>query len=276
MHSRDLLEQAGLVAFQNDTLIKSTEKLNDDAIAEYWITTRCLLDHWGRKLRKLSDTQSAGELKEKEPLLALGEEIVQTGVLIRIMTAICAAHDRYYNRQETESIAINLLQGYKEAEVRHRRLAATWWAPRSEKQMHIRSLRKQTEYWSDIFLSYISMTVNVDHLCFSESRVQEFSYDARMHKGRNANQAWQLLLVSLRSTFENSNSTNCDPELNQRISSAVLGIFGSDMFDGFGLLKSPQMMRTERQTIDSFGKVEQLLAEEAKVGQRIDWCKFNR
>ena len=276
MHSRNLLEQAGLIAFQSDALIRSTDNLNDDAVAEYWISTRCLLDHWGRKLRKLSDTQTINELNEKEPLLSLSEEILQTGVLIRILTGICAAHDRYHHREEAESIAANLLHGYREAEHRLRRLTTAWWAPRSDKQMHVRSLRRQTEYWSDIFLSYISMTVNVNHLCYSESRLHEFAYDARMHQGRHANQAWQLLSVSLRSTFGKNHSTNCDVDLNRRISNALFGLFDAEIFDSFGLLKSPAMLRAEHKTIESFGKIEQLLAEEAKVGQRIDWCKFKR
>lgn len=262
MHARELVEIAGLASFHSDSLIEASAELCDDAMAEYWIASRCRLDHWGRSLRSLAHSETIPLNFGKDTLLELAEEIILAGIHTRNLTAICFAHDTYHQRNETTSIARNLLEGHREAQARMLKLTQAWWARDSPKSRHLRGLIIQAEQWSDIFLAYIGQTVNVERWAYDVSRVREFAYDAPTHKNRTSNSAWQLLAISIRSNFATATQPARQSDLNCRIAGATLSLFSSNLFDSFGLMKSPWMLRAERSTDETIGMIEQMLVKE--------------
>lgn len=268
MHARELVEIAGLASFHSDSLIEASDELCDDAMAEYWIASRCRLDHWGRSLRSLAHSETFPANLGKDALLQLAEEIILSGIHTRNLTALCFAHDKYYQRNETTSIARNLLEGHREAETRMLKLTQAWWGRDSPKSRHIRSLVIQSEHWSDIFLAYIGKSVNVDRWAYDVSRVREFAYDTPEHKARKSNSAWHLLAISIRSNFANVTQPACQSELNRRIAGATLSLFSTKLFDSFGLMQSPWMLRAQRSTDETIGMIDQILAKE-EVAEKL-------
>ncbi len=262
MHARELVEIAGLASFHSDSLIKASDELCDDAMAEYWIASRCRLDHWGRSLRSLAHSETISINSGNDELLELAEEIILSGIATRNLTAICFAHDTYHQRNEVTSIARNLLDGHREAQTRLLKLTQAWWARDSPKARHLRSLIIQAEHWSDIFLAYIGQSVNVERWAYDASRVREFAYDSPKHTGRTSNSAWQLLAVSIRANFATASQPACQGDLNRRIAGATLSLFSTKLFDSFGLMQSPWMLRAERASEETLGMLDQMLAND--------------
>ena len=151
MHAQKLIEIAGWISLHGKSLIDNCPVLPDDALSEYWIASRCRIDHWGRALRSLGHSESvvSGELtSHAEPLLSLAEEVFLSEVLARVVAAVAHVHDTHHKRDEANPIGSNTLDAHKEARSRLRSLIFTWWPANSPKARHARSLAKQAERWT--------------------------------------------------------------------------------------------------------------------------------
>ncbi|TWT46543.1 hypothetical protein [Botrimarina hoheduenensis] len=246
MHARQLVEYAGLAALHAPSLIEQPAPLGDDALAEYWVASRCRMDEWGRALRLLGHSQSAAATPQAPCLAALGEEILLSEVLARIVAAITAAHDQSLHVNESAPIGSNTLEGCIEARQRWRTLAAAWWPADSPKRRLLRSLEKRAAHWSDVLLAYVARGGNVDAFALDVSRLREFAYDAHPHNAVGSEAVAELLRFSLSAAFSAATRPPVCGDLNRRICGAALGLFSDTSFDGLGLLRRPWMIRAER------------------------------
>lgn len=261
MHAQKLIETAGWISLHGKSLIDNCPVLPEDALSEYWIASRCRIDHWGRALRALGNSESIASGKSKvqtEPLIELAEEIFLSEVLTRVVAAVALVHDNRYGREEANPIGRNALDAHKEARSRLRSLIFTWWPSNSPKARHARSLAKQAERWTDVLLAYVSRSGDVDHLAYDISRLREFAYDVQMHGAASSEAAGQLLTFSLRASFASANQPPVCGSLNRRVGGAALGLYGSEAFDSFGLLQPPWMIRAERSTDDAMAMIDSL------------------
>ena len=262
MHARQLIEIAGLVGLRATPLLRGDASICQDALSEYWIASRCRLDHWGRSLRSLGHSQSAPPSDGGDVLLSLAEELILSETLTRIIAAVCHAADARDATEDAGPIGRNALDAQRESLSRLRALTFAWWAADSPKTRHVRSLAKQAEQWTDVLLAYVSFAANIDHLAHDVSRVREYAYDSQLHGAEASGAASQLLLYALRTGFASATQPPITGELNRRVAGAALALFGPGGFDGHGLSRPAWMLRAERTAEDTVAMVDRLFADE--------------
>lgn len=264
MHARELVEAAALLCLRSRTLIDQSTPLDQDALSEYWIASRCRLDHWGRLLRSLGNSHSAPASEEDGDLLArLSDEVSVSEVLSRAVAAICLAHDKQHGLDEAAPITRNALDAHRESRERLRKLRHAWWPSDSPKTGLARSLERQSARWTDVLLAYLGHAPEVEPLAFDSTRLREFAYDSHTHGQASSEGALQLLLFSLRSSFSAATSMPVCGDLNRRIAGAAIGLFGPDAFDSLGMMRPTWMLRAERTTEETIALVDHLFTDDA-------------
>lgn len=263
MHSRQLVEVAGLLSLRCGPLLKSGATLCSDTLSEYWIASRCRLDCWGRTLRLLGHSRSAPPPDEAGDLLIrLVEEITLSESLTRIVAAICSADDQRRSGEEAGPIGQNALDGHREAASRLRALVFAWWPAESPRSRHSRSLTKQTERWTDVLLAYVAASADVEQYAFDPSRLREYLYDVQTHGAESSQAASQLLAFGLRESFSTARQAPLNEDLNRRIAGSALALFGPAGFDGHGLVRPAWMLRAERTADDTVALLSRLFDDD--------------
>lgn len=263
MHARQLIEVAGLLGLRSTPLLRAETPLCSDALSEYWIASRCRLDHWGRTLRTLGHSHSAPPPSaDGDLLLRLAEELTLADSLGRVVAAVCLAHDTLRRSEEAGPVGLNAVEAHRQASSRLRALQFAWWSNGSPKSRHVRSLSKQAEHWTDALLAYVSLVADVESLAYDPSRVREFAFDSQAHGAESSQAVSQLLLHSLRMSFAAATQLPLNPELNRRVAGAAIALFGPGGFDGHGLMRPAWMLRAERTADDTATLVERLFADE--------------
>lgn len=264
MHARSLIEIGSLISLHSVSLAQSRAPLPDDALSEYWIASRCRLDAWGRALRMLGSSQSIGAATTSGPsLLALGQEIVLSEVLARVIAGVTHVCDQAIGADEAGPIGRNALVGCQDAHRRVRALAGVWWGPHSPKRRLLRSLESQAATWSDVLLAYVARSGNVDDLAIDTARLREFAYDSHTHNGASSEATAELLRFSLTAAFSSATEPPACGVLNRRVAGSVLGLLPSTLYDGVGLLRRPWMIRAERSAEEASTMIESLVTGEA-------------
>lgn len=297
MHVSELVEVAGLLAVNSEVLLQRGG-LNEEALTEYWTASRCRLDNWGRQLRDLgiptpstehpsqqasppsnSQALSFDALDKGNALPQLADEILASQIHTRVVAAVCSGYDRHQAREEACPIASNLLQAHGEAVDRLKALVHAWWPKRSTKSERIRTLTNRCERWTDLLLGYVlpycnkSTDLDIDNAiqyAFDPARAQEFAYDAQTHS-LDAEYTQRLLTTSIRAAFQPSETDagqSKNAHLNRRIAGATLGLFGAELFDDFGLLRSTWLHRLDRCSEDTLGMIDTLFGSEAEQAYR--------
>jgi hypothetical protein len=268
MHARELIELAALVTAHGPVLVRTSGRISESSIRQYWTASKSRLDRWGWTLRSLSS--EAGEPgRPSQPsawTLPRGtlEEIITGEVLARVWTAVLSAHDRFRGTDQAEPIAQSVLLGHLEA--RHRVLTLLTGGPPIdlEQAFRLNRLRRRAERWTDLLIGYLLGMEDVSRFAVEPDRAREFADDlrdrSRMKGGRYA---WPLLLTSLRAAFQTGlapQSPNGD--LNAQIAASVLASLQPELFDATGLLRSAWLMRMTNVTDDTQSMLDELLAIE--------------
>lgn len=271
MQPRELVETAGLISLRSGPLLQSGAALCSDALSEYWIASRCRLDDWGRTLRLLGHSHSAPPSDQAGDLLIrLVEEVTLAEVLTRVVAAISCANDQRHADEEAGPIGMNALAAHRETTSRLKALTFAWWPADSPRSRHARSLAKQADSWSDVLLAYVSLAANVDHLATDLSRLREYAYDCQVHGSESSQAAAQLLRYSLQTSFVAAKQLPLNGDQNRRIAGAAMALFGSQGFDGHGLMRPPWMLRAERTADDTETLVERLFDDhDGSAGTRL-------
>lgn len=263
MHAIELVDVAGVLSLGAQSLLDDCPQIAEDALTEYWTSSRCRLDTWGRQLRTYS---SPGADLDCGEFRSLAEEILLSEAHTRTLAALCVLHDaRWDAANGAGAIARNALAGHDEAVRRLRPLLSQ--SPDKE-FVHIQSRARR---WTDLLLGYLlpccsapgskSPDGHVIEFACDPQRVVDFAFDAGTHAGQSAVDVQRLLSASLRMTLRGSYAEPVCGETNQRIAGASLGLFGPEAFDAFGVLRSTWVRRLERSTDETLGMLDGLFAE---------------
>jgi len=276
MHARELIELAALVSAHGPVLVRETKTLSPTGIEQYWTTSKCRLDRWGRSLKALSEGAAEGgpdwSRAQWPHIRGVLEEILTGEVLTRVWTAVLCAYDRRQGIHQAEPIARSVLIGHMEA--RHRVLTLLVRGPgiSAEAALKLNQLRRRTERWTDMLVGYLAGAYDVGEFAIDPARAEDFAedlhYQSQLKGGRHV---WPLVLASLRAAFRQGlapSSPNAD--LNAEIAAAVLSCFQSDLFDSTGLLRSLWLTRLYNTTNDAQGLLEDLLSLEEPAADDTD------
>lgn len=287
MHARELIEVAAALALNTRLLLDESPRLCEAALAEYWTASRCRLDEWGRRLRGLANHPRVGTLEADNELEALVQEIQLSQVLTRTIAALTVAHDRRHHLSEAGAIGRNAVSGHDEAISRVRALTFAWWRASSPQAKWCRNLERRSERWTDLLLGYIlplcpaapRQLDEIDYsvvdfsghavdFTFDAARAQEFAYDANSHTaggGTDGEQrlvsSSQMLGMAIRQAFATAESEPVTGDFNRRIAGGAIGLFGPEVFDDHGTLRSTWLQRMQRTADDTCGMVEDLFQE---------------
>lgn len=260
MHARELVEIAALLAVAPRP--DSGVSLCEDALAEYWIASRCRIDHWSRSLRRLGHSQTAAPEAPCDLLERLAEEITLSSVLCRVVAAIAHGleHGHPTTGRNSASVAASALANQQEAAARLRGLVGAWWPNDGERAQRLAGQRKLSARWSDHLVAYAAPIASARRFAFDSAVVEDAAAD--IPTGAAARAATQRLLrLGVRTAFSGCRKEPLRPELNARVGGAALGLIGPGAFDGHGLLRSPWMSRVERVADDAAAMVEQLFLD---------------
>jgi hypothetical protein len=91
MHARELIELAAFVAAEGSTLRRSMRRISPEAMAQYWMVSKCRSDRWGRSLREFRQRQSlkTGDADSWSAVRGVCEEILTTEMLTAFGPASC-------------------------------------------------------------------------------------------------------------------------------------------------------------------------------------------
>ena len=267
MHVRELVEVAGVVAYNGPALVRGTQPLAATPLAQYWATSKCRLESWHRSLKLHAARVSNDTRLESDDWLDLRatlDEIFVSEILTRVWTAVLVARDRRRRGEVDEPLARSVFESHLDARHRALTLLLHSQAFGTEQAVSINRLRRRAERWSDLLVSGLFEEQVAKEFAFDAERAADFAEDlARRRAQCGGRQAWRLTLVSLRGAFQSGLSPQAaNPDANARVTAAVLGCFPGELFDSTGLLKSVWMMRLAATASDAQGLISDLLASE--------------
>jgi hypothetical protein len=271
MHARELVELAAIVSAQGPALVSGADRLSPTGIEQYWVTSKCRLDRWGRSLKAFAEeTADANETQRQVQwprIQGVLEEILTGELLTRAWTAVVCAHDRRHGADQGESVARSVTIGHLEA--RHRVLTLLVRGPGIDAAQAVRlnHLRRRTERWIDLLVGYLTGLGDVSEFAVDPARAREFAedfhYQSRLKGGRHV---WPLVLASLRAAFRKGlHPLSPNADINAKIAAAILSCFQPELFDSTGLFRSLWLTRLSNITNDAQGMIEDLLCLESSA-----------
>ncbi len=277
MHTRELIDFAGLLATRGELLLGGEQHLQADGGALYWSAAQCRAARWSREMKghSLRVCSSASEQAANlwisiRPTL---EEILASEVLGRVFAAVCCLHEARYERHELSPLVRVVLSGQMETRLRALNLLVYGHGLRIEDAVRLNRLRKQTERWVDLLLSLLGRPDEVVEFCFRRDRLDEFA--AQWRAGPAGRTQRCLVLASLRMAYQtrlSPNSPNAD--LNRKIAAGVMGCLNPRLFDSAGLLKSAWLAAISQTTNDGPVLLDDWFAPQAarpETGRRFEF-----
>ncbi len=269
MHARELVELAAIVSAHGPVLIRGTRQLSNTSIEQYWVTSKCRLDRWGRSLKDFSDEADDPNPRRREQrwprVRGVLEEIITGEMLTRAWTAVLCAHDRFHGTSQTESVARSVMIGHLEA--RHRVLNLLVRGPGIDaaEAVRLNHLRRRSERWIDLLVGYLTGMHDVAEFATDPDRAKEFAEDLRYQSHlKGGRHAWPLVLASLRTAFRKGlHPISPNADMNAKIASSILSCFQPELFDSTGLFRSLWLTRLSNITTDAQGMLEDLLSLES-------------
>jgi hypothetical protein len=275
MHARELIELAALAAAHGPVLVRTSGRISEASIKQYWIASKSRLDRWGWTLRSVSGEAGESDRPSKPSQWALPrgtlEEIITGEVLTRVWAAVLFAHDRFRGTEQAEPIAQSVLIGHLEARHRVLTLLAGGLPIDLEQAFRLNRLRRRAERWTDLLIGYLLRVGDVSRFAVEPDRARQFADDFRDRSStKGGRHAWPLLLASLRAAFRKGLApTSPNGDLNAQIAASVLVSLQPELFDATGLLRSAWLMRMTNITDDTQGMLDELLAIEAPASAAL-------
>ncbi|HLA85803.1 MAG TPA: hypothetical protein VJL29_13515 [Thermoguttaceae bacterium] len=266
MNASELLDLAAIVSAQGPVLVEGPGSLSTSGLEQYWTASQCRFDRWSKTFKEFGARadragDSSGPEDASPVFLATLEEVLAGEVLTRVFGAVVTAYDARRKSDQAEPIARSIMIGHLEARNRVLRFLVGGQGIDAEEAFRLNRLRRRTERWSDMLVGYLHDLIDVDQFAVDPQRALDFaedlSYRRRLPGGR---QVWPLLQASLRATFGSGlSAASPNAELNERIASAVLSCFRSELFDSTGTLHSLWVTRLCNGADDVDGMIEDLL-----------------
>jgi hypothetical protein len=264
MHHRDLAELAALLAIHAPAIVQRRQPLPAGSSQAYWAASKCRFDRWGRVLRQLTAAESDVHLPPTvswprvAPVL---EEILVSELLTRVWTATAIACDAALREQELEPVARSVFTSHLDARRRVLTLIAEGRILALGQIIELNRLRRRLERWTDMLLSHFTDLIDTVEFTFEPGRARDFADDLdRDSVGENQQFTSQLMLVSVRASFADGLAERAaNPDLNRRIGSAVLDLFGDQMSESVGSAKPLWLERINRTATDAQQMIDELV-----------------
>ncbi|MBN2218259.1 MAG: hypothetical protein JW719_12865 [Pirellulales bacterium] len=276
MNASGLLELAAIVSAHGPVLVEGPGSLSPSGLEQYWTASQCRFDRWSRAFKELGSVAGAADrdwLETSWPTVRATLEEVLTGeVLTRVFGAVVTAYDARRKKGQAEPIARSVMIGQLEARNRVLRYLVSPSGIDADEAFLLNRLRRRTERWSDMLVGYLHNLVDVRYFAVDPQRAADFaedlSYRQRLPGGRHA---WALMQASLRATFGSGLSpVSPNADLNERIATAVLSCFRSEMFESTGTLRSLWVTRLCNGADDVRGMVDDLLWSDHHEPDELD------
>jgi hypothetical protein len=243
MNAYELVDVAALAAVHGEQLVSADAATINESLTTYWKSSRCRLNRWSRSLASLA-RQSEWTANELQAV----EEILVSDILTRVVAAIAVAHDQRHSPSESAPVARNIAAAH--LDVKRRAMALVLAPHRSADHANeLLTLRRQSERWTDMLLSYLTPLVATDEFAVDAARVGDFAFDAREHLQSRAasDMAMTMIVAGLRSSFVPiSKGSSLNADLNSEIATAIVACFAPDFFDSHGYLRSTWLERLRR------------------------------
>jgi hypothetical protein len=269
MHARELTELAAVAAAQGPMIVQLQRPLSASGVEDYWVSSKCRLDRWGRALRRIGSAAGnqhpADERADWPFLRGVLEEVLTGEMLTRVWAAVLAAHDRQLGGHASEPVARSVLIAHLEARHRTLSLMVRGGALGLEWAVRLNRLRRRCERWTDMLVGYlVGIDPDVAEFAVEPDRARDFAEDLRYRSqlagGRHA---WPLVLTSIRTAFRRGLATSSpNGDLNEQIATSILACFPSEMFDATGLFQSAWLARLSSVSNDAQRMLDGLLKSE--------------
>lgn len=263
-----IVELAAIAAYHGEAFLRANQTISSSGVEAYWLASRNRLENWTASLKKLEEqsaldpSPSPTAIKDQwEKLQPLAEEILSSEVLTRIWTAIGCEFDRRNDGRAVEPFVRSILVNHLDVRQRMLRLVFNKLNLRPRPLRTIDRMRRSAERWTDVLLGYVAKCCHINEFAFDADRVHDFATSLKSQT-TSPDSVKSLLMVSLRSTFKTSFTTDCpNAELNGKVCEAVLSCYGHDLFDSVGKFKSLWQVRMTNTAADTLGLIECLAAE---------------
>ncbi|HMP80563.1 MAG TPA: hypothetical protein PKD54_14005, partial [Pirellulaceae bacterium] len=158
MHARHQAEFAAWLAAHSFTVSQHLKSLQGLEIENYWLFSKLRLERWQAAL-KLFEKDLASSTPSHNPWPALEtvvEEILLSEVLTRIWSAILLSADRQRQRDDLSGLVYSVFLRHLETKLRAFRMTLSAQATHTAAFDRINQLRRCTEKWTDLLLSYLA------------------------------------------------------------------------------------------------------------------------
>ncbi len=264
MHVRELVDVAGVVAYNGPLLIAGAGALAPAPLEQYWATSKCRVESWNRTLKAHARwAEQAGPLDTalKVELRATIEEILVSEILVRVWTAVLVGHDRRTRAGIDEPLARSVFDSHMNVQHRALKLLLHSNVFTTPQAVAINKLRRRAERWSDVLVGGLLSVCDLTEFAVDAERATDFADDlAHRREQAGGRHAWRLTMVSLRGAFRTGLCPlAANPDGNARVTASILGCFPGELFDSTGLLQSLWMMRLSAVATDAQGLLDDLL-----------------
>jgi hypothetical protein len=127
--------------------------------------------------------------------------------------------------------------------------------------IELNRLRRRLERWADMLLSHFAGLIDTAEFAFEPARARDFADDLdRDSVGENRQFTSELVLSSVRASFAGGLAERtANPDLNRRIGSAVLELFGDQISEAIGFIKPLWLQRIYRTANDAQQMIDELV-----------------
>lgn len=222
-------------------------------MTRYWTASRSRIDLWHRAAARFQDQLSLNDAVgmrrwwiEHRPVI---EDVFLGGMLTRVLATLGMALDQIHNQAEWSPVTESIHGSHLEAGSRFQQLLLTARGARVGDLQSLNQVRRRSERWSDVLVARIAW--REPSLCRFASDIERAKQFASEH-GKDSDASdlkTKDRLMGL--SIENSIMAVCGettllPEANRAVSSSVMGLLGHCLFDGYGVVASPDHLRWKK------------------------------
>ena len=264
MHARELVELAAVVATQGPAIVLGSSRLSFRGLEQYWVASRCRLEHWSRAFKEIGQPQLAwpwsATAGESFRVLSVLEEVLASEVLVRVWGAVLHAYGGQRNTPDPECFGRGVYQGQLDARNRVLKLLVAGPSISSQQAVRLNELRQRVDRWSDVLVGCIATAADVSEYAPNPEQARQIADELGGVQGLSANPTrWQFTLASLRAAFLNTFETAAaNPEANVQIAASILGALDSDSFNSLGLFPTLWQTRLEHMAHDTTLLIDEL------------------
>ena len=214
MHSRELVQLAGVISYLGPQLIQE-QQLTVPRQKLYWTATRSRVQSWNQQFCAPQTWDSI------RPIL---EEILTSEILTRVWCGLSLTYDEVHQTDEFGTIAQSVFLSHQESRNRTMRMMVSGNMVASQDAVRLNKIRRRAERWSDMMLASFLPNESLAHLAFDLDRAEEFAGDLQFSRPDDQRiQMWKVILAGASTSFTTDLDTrSANYALNSQIAQGVL------------------------------------------------------